>query len=77
MNAWRWICSAFRNERRDLYLSLDLIREAASVTRRIATVRSRSRAVNDGLSLQTVRRLVLLAVLVVACGLSYTIGRWT
>lgn len=28
-----WVCSAFRNERRDLYLSSDLIREAVAATR--------------------------------------------
>jgi hypothetical protein len=28
-----WICSAFRNERQDLYLSSDLIRAALAVTR--------------------------------------------
>lgn len=33
-HAWAgaWICSAFRNERRDLYLSSELIREAVAIT---------------------------------------------
>src|SRR4029079_206887 len=34
-HAWpgAWICSAFRNERRDLYLSSDLVTEALAATR--------------------------------------------
>jgi hypothetical protein len=34
-HAWAgaWVCSAFRNERPDLYLSSELIREAVSATR--------------------------------------------
>jgi hypothetical protein len=34
-HAWggAWVCSAFRNERRDLYLSSDLIRQAVAATR--------------------------------------------
>lgn len=34
-HAWAgaWVCSAFRNERPDLYLSSDLIREAVAATR--------------------------------------------
>lgn len=34
-HAWAgaWVCSAFRNERRDLYLSSELVREAVAVTR--------------------------------------------
>lgn len=33
-HAWpgAWMCSAFRNERRDLYLSSDLVREAIAAT---------------------------------------------
>jgi len=31
--AGAWVCSAFRNERRDLYRSSDLIREAVAATR--------------------------------------------
>src|SRR5215510_2267691 len=33
-HAWAgaWVCSAFRNERRDLYQSSDLIRDAISAT---------------------------------------------
>jgi hypothetical protein len=34
-HAWAgaWVCSAFRNERRDLHLSSDLVREAIAATR--------------------------------------------
>jgi hypothetical protein len=34
-HAWSgaWMCSAFRNERRDLYLSSELVREAVAATR--------------------------------------------